>query len=64
MFKVLARFPQTRGILVIASGINELDASGGEKTRELTARLREENVFPNKETAIATAHQRYDLAPA
>ena len=93
VLEILARFPQTRGILVIASGINELDASGEDKVRELAARLRqqgitlmfsslkkpvaqafgrtglldllgEENVFPNKETAIESARRRYDLAPA
>ncbi len=93
MLEVLARYPQTRGILVIASGINELDASGEDKVRELALRLRqegitlmfsslkkpvaeafgrtglldllrEENVFPNKEVAIAAARQRYDLAAA
>ena len=80
-------------VLVIASGINELDASGEDKVRELALRLRQqdialmfsslkkpvaqafgrtglldllgsENVFPNKEAAIAAARQRYDLAPA
>lgn len=93
ILEILARFPQTRGILVIASGINELDASGEDKVRELSARLRkmgitlmfsglkkpvaqafgrtgllellgEGNVFTNKETAIESARQRYDLAPA
>ncbi|MGQ9862492.1 MAG: SulP family inorganic anion transporter, partial [Thiobacillaceae bacterium] len=93
VLEILARFPQTRGILVIASGINELDASGEDKVRELAARLRQQgitlmfsslkkpvaqafgrtgllallgegNVFPNKETAIESARQRYDLAPA
>jgi len=89
VLEILARFPQTRGILVIASGINELDASGEDKVRELALRLRqqdvslmfsslkkpvalafgrtglldvlgEENVFPNKETALEIARQRYD----
>lgn len=93
VLEILARFPQTRGILVIASGINELDASGEDKVRELALRLRQQgialmfsslkkpvaqafgrtgllallgegNVFPNKETAIESARQRYDLAPA
>jgi len=93
VLEILVRFPQTRGILVIASGINELDASGEDKVRELAARLRQQgitlmfsslkkpvaqafgrtgllellgkgNVFPNKETAIESARQRYDLAPA
>lgn len=93
VLEILARFPRTRGILVIASGINELDASGEDKVRELASRLRQqgitlmfsslkkpvaqafertgllhllgqENVLPNKETAIESARQRYDLAPA
>ena len=93
VLEILARFPQTRGILVIASGINELDASGEDKVRELAARLRQQgialmfsslkkpvaqafgrtgllallgegNVFPNKEAAIESARQRYDMVPA
>ena len=36
-----AEYPEARGILVVGSGINEIDASGEEKVRELAIRLRE-----------------------
>jgi MFS superfamily sulfate permease-like transporter len=38
------RFPRAKVILVIGSGINEVDASGEEKVREVAARLRESGV--------------------
>ena len=38
------RFPAAKVILVIGSGINEVDASGEEKVREVAARLRESGV--------------------
>jgi MFS superfamily sulfate permease-like transporter len=37
-------FPQARVILVVGSGINEIDASGEEKIREVARRLREVGV--------------------
>ena len=39
-----AEFPEARVILVIGSAINDIDASGVEKVRELTGRLREAGV--------------------
>jgi MFS superfamily sulfate permease-like transporter len=39
-----AEYPEARGILVVGSGINEIDASGEEKVRELAIRLREIDV--------------------
>jgi MFS superfamily sulfate permease-like transporter len=36
-----AEYPEALGILVVGSGINEIDASGEEKVRELAIRLRE-----------------------
>jgi MFS superfamily sulfate permease-like transporter len=39
-----ADYPDARAILVIGSGINEIDASGEEKVRELALRLREMGV--------------------
>jgi SulP family sulfate permease len=41
---VAARFPKTRQILVVADGINQMDASGEETVRHLNARLREGGV--------------------
>lgn len=37
-------FPDAKAIVIIGSGINEMDASGEEKIRELNQRLRELNV--------------------
>jgi MFS superfamily sulfate permease-like transporter len=39
-----ADYPDARAILVIGSGINEIDASGEEKVRDLALRLREAGV--------------------
>jgi MFS superfamily sulfate permease-like transporter len=39
-----ADYPQARTILVVGSGINEVDASGEEKIREVARRLREVGV--------------------
>ncbi len=44
LLEVLARRPQARAILVIGSGINEIDASGADKLRDLAQRLREQDV--------------------
>ena len=38
------KFPHARAILVIGSGVNEIDASGEEKVREIAERLCEEGV--------------------
>ncbi len=61
---VLARQPQARGILVIGSGINELDASGADKVRELAQRLRQQGValmFSSLKTPVADAFDRAGL---
>jgi MFS superfamily sulfate permease-like transporter len=39
-----SEFPDAKAILVIGSGINEIDASGEEKVREVAERLRESGV--------------------
>lgn len=39
-----SEFPNARAILVVGSGINEMDASGEEKVREIARRLREVGV--------------------
>jgi len=44
ILEVLTRFPQTRGILVIASGINEIDSSAEDKVRELAQRLSQQGI--------------------
>jgi SulP family sulfate permease len=78
---------------VIGDGINQVDATGEEKLRALTADLKmagvtlslsslkkpvrealtragldqvigRENLFPNKDLALKTLAERYDLAPA
>ena len=41
---VVARFPRARHILVIANGINQIDASGDETIRHLVSRLRDSGV--------------------
>ncbi|OZA29806.1 MAG: sodium-independent anion transporter [Hydrogenophilales bacterium 17-64-11] len=64
VLEVLAHFPQTRGLLVIASGINELDASGEDKVRELALRLRQQGVtlmFSSLKTPVAQAFARTGL---
>lgn len=44
LLEVLARYPDARAILMIGSGINEIDASGVAKLHDLTQRLREQDV--------------------
>jgi MFS superfamily sulfate permease-like transporter len=39
-----ASFPKAKAILVVGSGINEIDASGEEKVREVAERLRKVGV--------------------
>ncbi len=41
---VVARFPKARHILVVANGINQIDASGDETIRHLVEQLRESGV--------------------
>ena len=41
ILKALRKFPDAKAIVMIGSGINEMDASGEEKIRELNIRLEE-----------------------
>ena len=44
LLDISARFPKARHILVLAGGINQIDASGDEAIRLLAERLRENGV--------------------
>src|SRR5262245_19511317 len=44
ILEVVARFPKARHILVVASGINRVDASGEQMIRQLTHHLRESGI--------------------
>jgi len=44
LLDVLARFPKARQILIVADGINQIDASGDEVVRHLVERLKENGV--------------------
>ncbi|MFP3874148.1 MAG: SulP family inorganic anion transporter [Thiohalophilus sp.] len=44
ILEALSDFPRARAILVIGSSINEIDASGEEKVREIAQRLKETDV--------------------
>ncbi|MCX7945413.1 MAG: SulP family inorganic anion transporter [Hydrogenophilus sp.] len=44
IFEALQRFPKSRAIILVADGINEIDASGEEKLREIANRLAEQGV--------------------
>jgi MFS superfamily sulfate permease-like transporter len=44
ILEAISRFPQTRVILVIGSSINEIDASGEEKVREVIKQLEDAGV--------------------
>jgi MFS superfamily sulfate permease-like transporter len=64
VLEVLARYPEARGILVIGSGINEIDASGEDKVRELAQRLRQQGVtlmFSSLKTQVAAVFGRTGL---
>lgn len=64
ILEVLARQPKVRGILVIGSGINELDASGADKVRELAERLQQQGVvlmFSSLKAPVAEAFGRAGL---
>jgi SulP family sulfate permease len=41
---VVARFPKAKHILVVANGINQIDASGDETIRHLVAQLRDSGI--------------------
>ncbi len=64
VLEVMARNPQVRGILVIGSGINEIDASGADKVKELAQRLREQGVvlmFSSLKAQVADVFARAGL---
>jgi len=44
VIEAVGEFPDARAILVIGSGINEIDASGEERVREVAKQLRGRNV--------------------
>ena len=44
IIEAVGDFPDARAILVIGSGINEIDASGDERVREVARHLRERNI--------------------
>jgi len=59
-----AEYPDARAILVIGSGINEVDASGEERVRELALRLREagvELVFSGLKQQVRRVFERAGL---
>ncbi|NDP48213.1 MAG: STAS domain-containing protein [Sulfuriferula multivorans] len=64
VLKALNRYPKARAILVIGSGINEIDASGEEKVRDLVNRLREDGIalmFSSLKAPVAVVFQRAGL---
>ena len=59
-----AEFPEAKTILVIGNGINNIDASGEEKIREITQYLRAANVtlaFSSLKKPVRDAFDRADL---
>lgn len=64
VLEVLARYPDARGLLVIGSGINEIDASGEDKVRELDERLKQQGMtlmFSSLKTQVAVVFERTGL---
>ena len=64
VLEVLARYPDARGILVIGSGINEIDASGEDKVRELAQSLKQQGVvlmFSSLKAQVADVFERAGL---
>jgi len=64
VLEALARYPHARAILVIGSGINEIDASGENKVRELAQRLRQQDValmFCSLKTPVVAVFERAGL---
>jgi MFS superfamily sulfate permease-like transporter len=64
LLEALAEYPEARAILVIGSGINEIDATGEEKVRELAPRLRKigvKLVFSGLKQQVRTVFQRGGL---
>ena len=63
VLEVLAHYPEVRGILVIGSGINEIDASGVDKVSELAQRLQQgvALMFSSLEAQVAAVFERAGL---
>jgi len=65
VLRALERFPQAQAVLVIGSGINDLDVSGEEKLRALAEQLRERNVtlyFSSLKRQVMQAFERSGLS--
>jgi SulP family sulfate permease len=65
VLEALARFPNARAILVVGSGINEMDASGEEKLRAIASRLKSMGValyMSSLKQQVRTAFERGGLA--
>jgi MFS superfamily sulfate permease-like transporter len=64
ILEALARFPKTRVILVIGSSINQIDASGEEKVREVIKQLKDAGVelyFSGLKHQIVSVFERTGL---
>ena len=60
-----SKFPKAKTILIVGSGINEIDASGEEKIREIFTRLKENNVhlaFSGLKNQVMTVFTQSGLA--
>jgi len=60
-----SRFPKAKTILIVGSGINEIDASGEEKIREIFTRLKDNNVhlaFSGLKNQVMTVFTQSGLA--
>jgi MFS superfamily sulfate permease-like transporter len=65
LLQALERFPQAQAVLVIGSGINDLDVSGEEKLRALAEHLRARNVnlyFSSLKRQVMAAFERSGLS--
>ena len=61
-----AEFPEAKTILVIGNGINNMDASGEEKIRDIAQYMREANVtlaFSSLKTPVRNTFDRAGLTP-
>ncbi|AAZ98593.1 probable high affinity sulfate transporter (SulP) [Thiobacillus denitrificans ATCC 25259] len=65
VLQALERFPHAKAVLVIGSGINDLDVSGEEKLRALVEQLRARNVnlyFSSLKRQVLAAFERSGLS--
>ena len=65
VLRALERFPQAQAVLVIGSGINDVDASGEEKLRALAKQLGERNVnlyFSSLKRQVLAAFEKSGLS--